>query len=445
MRQGNVRRFAWLCRRIATGTAALLSIAIAAPSMASAGTVWVSPSPATSGGTSCSSPGFNSIQEAISHNPANSKVHVCAGTYEEQVVIAKPDKVMADPGATLRVPASPVNSTTACDVAEEQDLVTICGAGIVTIGGLALDGSWTGPVNCAHNYDAVLVAGNSDLRLSGSTISHAGAVPINGCQAGIGILVGHARNSQVGSALLKGDLIEGYQKDGVTVDGPGSTAKISGLTIKTAPSAVTAQSGIQVSREATAKISSTTIEGNECNVASCGPNTKGFGVEEWEEAEDATGILFYEGASGSSVKSSTIDGNDIGIYNMLSGASAITGIKGNTLKGNRYWGVAIDEGTTKVDNNMISGPGLVGIQIVQYAKHEQFHEPSRGQAVSAKGTGKADTISGMTQCAVEGLSDNELGDLAATLTLTKSLAKFSGNTVPTCTNNTNGKLAINVG
>ena len=444
MQRGDGTRAALACRRIAACTGATLAVAIAVPAIASAGTVWVSPSPATPGGTSCSSPGFNSIQEAIGVTPANSKVHVCAGTYKEQVVIAKPDKVTADPGTTLQVPSSPSNSTTACDVAEEQDLVTICGAGKVTISGLALDGSWTGPVNCAHQYSAVLVAGNSDLNMTGSTILHAGAEPINGCQAGVGILVGHARNSQVGNAQLKGDLIEGYQKTGIVIDGPGSVAKISGVTIKSKPTSEQSQNGIQVSRGATAKISSTTIEGNECNSAACGPNTKGFGVEAWEEAEDATGILFYEAAGGSSVKSSTIDGNDIGIYNMLSGAGATTGIKGNTLKGNRYWGVAVDEGTAKVDNNAISGPGLAGVQLVQYATHEQFHVPPRGQEAGARGIGKSDTISGMTHCAVEGLSDNEPGDLAGSVTLAKSLAKLSGNAAQVCNNNTNGKLTISV-
>src|SRR4029077_4863916 len=115
-----------------------------------------------------------------------------------------------------------------------------------------------------------------------------------------------------------------------------------GTTIKSAPSSVIAQNGIQVSRGATTKISGSTIEGNECNVGSCGPNTSGFkGPEEWEEAEDSTGILFYEGGSGSTVRSSTISGNDIGVYNLLNAASAKTSVTGDTLTGNRYWGVAL--------------------------------------------------------------------------------------------------------
>jgi hypothetical protein len=444
MRQGNARRAASLCWRIAGGTAVLLALVIAAPSAASAaGVAWVSPSPISAPGTSCSTPAFNSIQAAITASPANSTVHVCAGTYTEQVVVEKNMAIKAETGATLAVPASPANSTTACDVAEEQDLITVCGsvhAGLA-ISGLTLDGSWSGPANCAHQYVDLLVGGHSELRLENSTITHAGAEPINGCQAGIGILVGHARNGQVGVASLKDDTIEGYQKNGITVDGSGSMAGLKGVKIKSTPSAEIAQNGIQVSRGASVNIKSSTIEGNECNVASCGSNTKGFGVEEWEEAEDATGILFYEAAAGSSVKNSTISGNDIGIYNMLSGA-APTGIKHDVLKGNRYWGVALDEGSANLTSDTITGPGLVGVQIVQYAKAEQFHEPSRGQAIGAMGTGKADSISGMTHCAVEGLSDNEPGDLAGSLTLSKSLAKFSGNAANVCNNNTNGKLTI---
>ena len=45
---------------------------------------------------------------------------------------------------------------------------------------------------------------------------------------------------------------------------------------------------------------------------------------------------------------------------------------------------------------------------------------------------------------MEGFSDNEAGDKAGSLTLTKSLSKFSGNTTELCNNNTNGKLTISV-
>src|SRR4029077_12053029 len=97
--------------RIAACGGATVAFAIAAPTMASAmGTVWVSPSPVAPHGTSCSSPEFNSIQAAVSAS-TNKTIRVCAGTYTEQVSIDRQDTLMGEGGATLKLPASPANST----------------------------------------------------------------------------------------------------------------------------------------------------------------------------------------------------------------------------------------------------------------------------------------------------------------------------------------------
>jgi parallel beta-helix repeat protein len=361
-------------------------------------------------------------------------------------VLATADSIAAQPGATLKLPASPAATKSPCDnEPEEQDLFMVCTAGKVSVSGLTLDGAWPG-VTCNNNLYALNAGGGVKLTLTGSKVEAAGAVPANGCQGGVGVQIGRNHTGQVATAKLTNDTIEHFQKNGVTIDGPGSSARVESSTITSEPTNQIATNGIQVSRNATARIAGVHIEGNECNVASCGANSKGFGspsVEEWEEAEDATGILFYEAAGGSSVKNSTINGNDIGIYNLLNSASAKTTLSGNTLKGNRYWGIALDEGSAKINNNVLSGPGKAGIQIVQYAQHEQFHEPSRGQATGASGTGKSDAVSGM-ECALEGLSDNAPGDQPASLALKTSVSKFSGNTQELCNNTTTGTLVMSI-
>jgi parallel beta-helix repeat protein len=437
-------------RRI--GLLAVVACALVAcvPAVASASTVFVSNEPVKGPFNSCASPGYKGIQEAVSTNPPKTTIHVCAGEYKEQVRIEKADTVAADAGAKLLLPASPANSTTSCDVQEptkdeQQDLMTICGAGKVKISGLTLEGRWA-EVNCAKDFNDIMVGGSSNLTLTGAKILHAGVDPLigpsGGCQQGIGLQIGRNKIGQVGTATLSSDLIEGYQKNGITIDGPGSKAKVQGLTVKSEPTSEIARNGIQVSRGATAKISSSTIEGNECNAGSCGGN-KGFSP--FQEEEDATGILFYLAGSGSSVKNSTINVNDIGIYNLLRGSeSAKTSLTGNSLSGNRYWGVALDQGSATVSNNTISGPGLVGIQIVQYDEAHQGLETAPGQEFGAKGTGKNDAISGMTACALEGLSDNGPNDPFASLTITKSLSKFSGNATEICNNNTTSKLLISL-
>ena len=433
-------------RTVGVVVCAACAVATAIPAVAAASsTVWVSPNTVKGPFNSCATPGYNSITEAAAVNPAKTTIHVCAGTYVEQARIEKPDTVEAEPGATLQTPASPTKSGTPCDNATQQDLLTLCGAGKIKVSGLSFNGEW--PTNsCGGDQIDLYVAGGSNLTLTGAKFLHAGPAALGeyGCGGGLAILVGHKSAGQTGRANLSSDTIEGYEKNGITVAGSGSSAKISSVRIQGQPGVIVGQNGIQISRGATAKISGATIEGNECGNASCGPNTKGFaGPEAWEEAEDGTGILFYEAAGGSSVKGSTINGNDIGIYNLLNSASANTTVQANALNGNRYWGIALDEGSAKVNNNVLSGPGKAGIQIVQYAIAEQFHEPSRGQAAGARGTGKADTISGMS-CALEGLSDNEPGDLPASLSITKSVSKFSGNTQELCNNNTTGKLTISV-
>jgi Periplasmic copper-binding protein (NosD) len=422
-------------RRIAACALAASAVALVAPAIASAAsTAFVSPAPVKGPFNSCATPGYNSIQEAISVSAPKTTVHVCAGTYKEQVKIEKPDSIAAEAGATLMLPASPANTVSACDVQEvnyeDQDQIVICGAGKVSIAGLTIDSKWT-EVNCAKQFYGILVGGNSQLTMTNTSIVHAGFDPLEGagggCQQGVALQIGHKKNGQVASAKLSGDQISGYQKNGITIDGPGSKAKMTGVTVKSEPSSVISRNGMQVSRGATVKATGSTFEGNECNVSpNCSSNPSGN--------EDATGILFFEAASGSQVKGSTINGNDYGIYNFLGAESSKTTIASDTLKGNRYWGIALDQGSASLSGNTISGPGNVGIQLNQY----------EGQAFGAHGTGKTEAITGMSLCALEGISDNKLSDFPASLTITKSVGKFSGNTQELCNNNTTGSMTISV-
>ncbi len=425
------------------------ALAVIAPAAASATTVFVSNTGVVEPPfNTCEHPGYNTIQAAVNVNTPTPTIHVCRGTYKEQVVISKALILVGEAGLTkLAVPASPSNSTTSCDIQEpgyeQQDLLTICEAGEVKASNLTIEGRWPAGPNCAQQYFAVMIGGGSKLSLSKSEVSHAGAEPLNGCQQGIGVQVGHNRNAQVGLALLSSDVITGYQKNGITVDGPGSSATIKGNEISTAPTAEIAQTGIQVSRGAFAKISGAKIKGNECNVSpACGFNE--FGFAPWQEEEDATGILFYLAGKGSSVKGSTISGNDIGIYHMTrEGATskAQTQISSNTLTENRYWAIALDQGFAMVSKNTIS-KGDVGIQIVQY---DEEHQGLEKQQFGPKGTGNEDAVTEMSVCGVEGLSDNGANDQFGSLSLTASMAKFSGNTANVCNNNTTGKLVISVG
>jgi hypothetical protein len=407
-------------RRLAACAVAACAVALAVPTIAVAeNTAWVSPAPVKGPFNSCATPGYNSIQEAVNVSPAKSTIHVCAGTYTEQVVVSKAVKIEGE-SATLKLPASPAQTKSPCDnEPEEQDLLMVCTGGKVNISSLTLDGAWpTG--TCNDNLYALNAGGGVKLTVTSSKVLHAGAVPINGCQGGIGIAIGRKLTNQVATATLTNDVVEGFQKGGIKVDGPGSSAKISATTVSgVGATPEIAQNGIQISRGGKAKITGSTVTGNECNVAVCGPDA--------QTQTQSAGVLLFEQASGVSVSTSNISNNDIGVYDAPGSESASAKIFGNTLEEDRYEGIVLEEGVAKVDANKIIGNGKanVGIQLLQ------FEEDKFG----LKATGKSDTITGMNKCAVEGLSDNKAGDKLETLSLKNSLAKFSGNAQPLCNNN----------
>src|ERR1700694_3169918 len=137
-------------RRITLAVALACAVAACVPAVAAATPMaWVSPAPVKGPFNNCATPGYNSIQEAITVSPAKSTIHVCAGTYTEEVVIQKPDAIAAEAGATLQLPGSPTATKSPCDKEpEEQDLLMVCTGGKVNISGLTLDGAWpTGTCN----------------------------------------------------------------------------------------------------------------------------------------------------------------------------------------------------------------------------------------------------------------------------------------------------------
>lgn len=393
---------------------------LAAPAVANAASVYVSKSsPVVSGGKSCTQPNYATIQSAIDalKSLSNPTIDVCPGTYTEQLTITKALKLSVagtSGSAKVVLPASPKDSETKCDEASaqagftNQDAISICTPGTVSITGLTLEAKWAGSI-CNENLYGILVAGGATLKATNTTIDGAGAFPINGCQGGIGIEVGmHWTNPvEVGHATLKGVTVENYQKNGITIEGKGSTAAIGTTTVQGAGATPEiAQNGIQVSGEGQAKIKSSKISGNECDVASCG--------SDGSSNEQATGLLFYGAAAGSSVTSSTLEGNDIGAYYKSFSPSEPSSsellLSKDAFTGNRYEGVALDQGVASLKNDTIAGPGEVGIEIYQYA----------GQAYAPNSSASGAKIEGMSEAGVRVASDKAAGDKPGRFKFSKS-------------------------
>lgn len=397
---------------------------LALPAAAGAATLYVSnTAPVVPGGKSCAQPNYSTIQAAL--EAPGSSIAVCPGTYKEQLTITKAVtlKTAGTSGsADVVLPASPVNTETACDKASDeapenpqpdQDGVSICTSGVVAITGLKLEPKWAGSV-CDDSLYGILVAGGATLKAKDVTVDGGGAFPLNGCQGGIGIQVGMAwtKPVEVGHATLQGVTATDYQKNGITVDGAGSSATITGTTVNGAGATPEiAQNGIQVSNGASAKIKASKVSGNECDHSSCGPD----GLTQYQ----STGLLFFGAAAGSSVASTELAGNDIGAYYYSTApkqpSSPELTLSKDSFVGNRYEGVVLDQGDALIKGGTITGPGNVGIDLLQY----------EGQALASQSSASGAHVEGQS-VAVKVESDKAAGDIAGKFVLTKST--LSGDT-----------------
>ena len=277
-----------------TATAAMASSAAAAASPK----YWVAPTSTSTANNSCATAAYTSVQSAVtaaelyesSHTRAVPTIELCPGTYTEQVTITRSlvltrARVAARRGpVVIKLPASVGAdqstglSATNCQADDNatstqlpQSVIEICAAatgGIntrgvsVSISHVTVQGNWPTTV-CYDSLYGILVEGGARLSLADSIVEQIGAYPLNGCQGGVGVEAGSARTHQVGHVRMSGDTVQTYQKNGITADGPGSTASISGVTVSGAgPTAAIAQNGIQISLGATATVVGSTITGN---------------------------------------------------------------------------------------------------------------------------------------------------------------------------------------
>jgi hypothetical protein len=391
----------------------------------SVATLWVSNTAPPGSNVSCASPGYSSISGALAVAPSGAVIKVCTGTYPDQLAITQSVTIKAVGSVTVLGPVSPADNLTGCDVdggaQPNQDVVDICGTGVtgavsVTITGLTIQGNWPADV-CNDSLYGVAVLGAAHLTMSATTVEDTGGNPLtDGCQGGVGIEVGLATSATAadsGTATLTNDTVTSYQKNGITVDGAGSNAKITGTTVTGAgPSTATAQNGIQVSDGATSAISGSIITGNECNDTNGGCGPSGFSNVQ------SAGILAFDSGK-TTVSNSTVSGNDIGVYNVEDYTWAYytpatpfvqIPVTFTTLTlANRYENATFDQGKSTITSSGLSG-GEVGIEEFQY----------NGQTTSPVVTATSDTITGASGDAILVASDGVSGDKAVKLTATMS-------------------------
>lgn len=281
--------------------------------------------------TSCANPGYTTVQAAVNAASPGDTVFLCGTTaYKEQVIITKSITLTGNQGATIASPstwvasADPLPPQFASDnLFKPQALVVAWGKGVhVTISGLTIAGPLPGNGGCAEEEFGILVIGGASAQIAhDAVINIADAnTGLYGCQYGIGIGIGHRLwptadfstpkvEDFTGSATITRSTVSGYQKDGLDVDGPGSSAQVSDNTVTaTGPyglfGKIIAPNGIEVARGASARILGNTVSGNQYT----GPGNAG-----------GTGILLFGGCGSPLVRDVVVTGNrvinnDVGVY-----------------------------------------------------------------------------------------------------------------------------------
>jgi hypothetical protein len=208
----------------------------------------------------CTSAGFDNIQTAVDAANAGDTVHVCAGTYDEQVAITTRGLTLTGTGtASLIEPtsATPTLVHTADTPSSAPGMAPIIdvGPGVegVTVQDLEVDGTGWTPVltGCGVDPAGVLFHGASGAVRTVTVSAMELSATLDGCQAGQGIYVAETGTptSPTGNArvAIVHDTVDGFQKNGITCDDHGSACSIAGNTVTgEGPTSGAAENGIQV-------------------------------------------------------------------------------------------------------------------------------------------------------------------------------------------------------
>lgn len=205
---------------------------------------------------------YTTIQDAVDAAGSGDVIHIAAGTYEEQVVIATGNLTLVgvgsgdDEGSNTIIKA-PVSM--AWFFGTNYPIVGINGVTGVSLEAIRVDGAGRGN----GNYRFVGIAfwnGGGDV--DGCVVTDVRDTPFSGAQHGVGI---YAYNDTGGTYTVNvtGTTVVNYQKNAFALSGDGLTANVTGCTTTGyGATAVTAQNGIQISYGAGGTIDDCTVTGN---------------------------------------------------------------------------------------------------------------------------------------------------------------------------------------
>jgi hypothetical protein len=229
---------------------------------------------ATPSNCNSNTPASPTIQGAINASAPGDSVAVCPGTYSETPRIpATKDGLTLYSTQPLQ---AIIKSPAVGPLPDKGDIVHVQGAHNVKILGFTISGPLPDTEFCTSAFAkaGVRVGNDGSATIAGNHITQirSTSFALRGCQAGIGVQVGRASEAgDTGHATVALNLIDKYQKNGMTVDGVGSSGdvlynRVQGDGEQPLTSFnLAAQNGIQFGRGATGEVRSNTVLDNTYN------------------------------------------------------------------------------------------------------------------------------------------------------------------------------------
>jgi len=251
----------------------------------------------------CPTATFTTIQAAVNAAKAGDIIHVCAGTYHEQIVIDKSLSLQADNGVIV-IPSDVVANAAGLSSGDPIAAIILAkNADNVNLQGFIVDGSANGLTACGPTFIGILYQDASGS-IEHNFVRHVRLSPsLPGCQSGNAIDVESSSSGQ-SNVTIADNSVDAYQKNGITANEPGTKVEITENAVAgLGPTTGAAQNGIQIGFGAQGRVTNNAVADNVYSPCESAANCP----------SNAAGILIFQ-SDGVRVEQNTVASSQVGIF-----------------------------------------------------------------------------------------------------------------------------------